>query len=42
MDTLMVSNSVTLSRTLEPEDIQDFVELFKIPIVKFTQFDGGI
>ena len=42
MDTLMVSSSVTLSRALDPEDIRDFVELFKIPTVKFTQFDGGV
>ena len=42
MDTLMVSSSVALSRALDPEDVRDFVELFKIPIVKFTQFDGGV
>lgn len=42
MDTLLVSSSVTLQSALDPEDVQDFVELFKIPIVKFTQFDGGV
>lgn len=42
MDTLMVSSSVALASPLEPEDVQDFVELFKIPIVKFTQYDGGV
>ena len=42
MDTLLVSSSVTLQNALDPEDVQDFVELFKIPIVKFTQFDGGV